>query len=66
MAQPVHFNPKVFLVMLALCAVLAGIAAWLTGLNFWILAATLVAAVLVNGFVASVGDEDEDEDEESS
>lgn len=53
-----RFKPKVFAAMLAVCAAIAGVAAWFTGLNFWILAAILVGAVLVNGLIASVEDRD--------
>lgn len=50
------FKPKVFAAMLLVCAVIAGVASWATGLSFWILAGILVAAVLVNGLMASVED----------
>lgn len=53
-----HFKPKVFAAMLAVCAVIAGVASWVTGMNFWILAAILVCALLVNGLVAMVEDRD--------
>ena len=53
-----QFKPKVFATMLAVCAAIAGIAAWATGLNFWILAVILALAVLVNGLVATVEDKD--------
>ena len=53
-----RFNPKVFAAMLVVCAAIAGIASWVTGLNFWILVAITIAAVLVNGFVATVEDKD--------
>ena len=53
-----HFKPKVFVTMLAVCTAIAGVAAWVTGLNFWVLAAIVVAAVLVNGLIASVEDKD--------
>jgi membrane protein implicated in regulation of membrane protease activity len=53
-----HFKPKVFVTMLAVCAAIAGVAAWVTGLNFWVLATIVVAAVLVNGLIASVEDKD--------
>lgn len=48
-----RFKPKLLAAMLAICAALAGLGAWLTGLNFWILAAILVGAVLVNGLIAT-------------
>ena len=57
----VHFKPKVFVAMLVVCAVIAGVSAWMTGLNFWILAAILVGAVLVNGLVATFEDRDTSE-----
>ena len=53
-----RFIPKVFAAMLVVCAAIAGIASWVTGLNFWILVAITIAAVLVNGFVATVEDKD--------
>jgi hypothetical protein len=56
MRRFVSFKPKVFAAMLLVCAVIAGVASWATGLNFWILAGILVAAVLVNGLMASVED----------
>lgn len=56
MKLSIHFKPKVLATMLAVCAAIAGVAAWLTGLDFWILAVILVAAVLINGFIASVED----------
>lgn len=52
------FNPKVFVAMIILCAALAGIAAWVMELSFLILAGILVAAVLVNGLVATIEDND--------
>ena len=52
------FKPKLFLAMLAACAAIAGVAAWVTGLNFWVLGAILVVAVLANGLIASVEDRD--------
>lgn len=48
-----RFKPKLLAAMLAICAALAGLGAWLTGLNFWILLAILVGAVLVNGLIAT-------------
>jgi membrane protein implicated in regulation of membrane protease activity len=53
-----RFKPKFFVAMLAVCAAIAGLVTWATGLNFWILAAVLVGAVLVNGLVASVEERD--------
>jgi hypothetical protein len=52
------FKPKAFVVMLVVCAALAGVAAWVTGLNFWIIGVITVAAVLINGVIASVEDKD--------
>ena len=52
-----QFKPKICVTMLAVCSAIAGAAAWITGLNFWMLAAILVAAVLVNGLITSVDDE---------
>jgi len=57
------FNPKAFLAMLAICAAIAGTASWLTGLNFWILMAICIGAVLLNGFVATVEDRGKKEDD---
>jgi hypothetical protein len=56
MRRFVSFKPKVFAAMLLVCALIAGVASWATGLNFWVLAGILVAAVLVNGLIASVED----------
>ncbi len=53
-----HFKPKVFVAMLAVCAAIAGVVAWASGLNFWVLTAILVAAVLINGFITSVEGKD--------
>lgn len=53
-----YFNPKIFAIMLVVCAAIAGIASWLTGLNYWMLAAIVVVAVLVNGIVAMIEDGD--------
>jgi fatty acid desaturase len=58
MKRSERFKPKAFAAMLVVCAAIAGIAAWATGLNFWILAVILVVAVLVNGLVATVEDTD--------
>jgi len=58
MKMATRFKPKLLVAMLAMCAAIAGVAAWATGLNFWVLAAILVAAVLVNGLIASVEDKD--------
>lgn len=51
-------NLKVLAVMLVVCAAVAGVAAWVTGLNFWILASILVFGVLINGLIATVEDKD--------
>jgi hypothetical protein len=52
------FKPKAFVVMLVACAAIAGVAAWVTGLNFWIIDVITVAAVLLNGVIVSVEDKD--------
>lgn len=44
--------------MIAVCAIIAAVTAWITGLNFWVLGAILVVAVLINGFIASIEDGD--------
>jgi hypothetical protein len=48
-----RFKPKLLAAMLAVCAALAGMGAWLTGLNFWILLVILIGGVLVNGLIAT-------------
>ena len=58
MKPSAHFKPKVFAAMLAVCAAIAAVVSWVTGLNFWILAAILVVAALVNGLIATVEDDD--------
>lgn len=58
MKRDSRFKPWGFIAMLGVCIAIAGIAAWLTGLNFWVLGAILVAAVLVNGFIASIEDKE--------
>lgn len=45
--------------MLAICGAIAGIAAWITGLSFWVLLAICVVAVLLNGVVATLEDKQE-------
>lgn len=50
------FSPKMLVAMLAVCGVIAGLAAWLTGLNFLVLYAICVVAVLLNGVVATIED----------
>jgi hypothetical protein len=50
------FKPKTFVVMLVTCTAIAGAAAWVTGLNFWILDGITIVAVLVNGVIASIED----------
>jgi membrane protein implicated in regulation of membrane protease activity len=52
------FKPRTFVAMVAVCAAIAGIAAWLIGLNFWVLGAIVVAAVLINGLIMSVEEKD--------
>ena len=52
------FKPKLFAAMLFGCAAVAGVASWLTGLNFWVLVGFLVVGVLINGLVATVEDRD--------
>jgi membrane protein implicated in regulation of membrane protease activity len=54
----VSFKPKIFVAMLAVCAAIAGVAAWVTGLNFWVLGAFLVIGVLINGVIMSIEDKD--------
>jgi hypothetical protein len=61
MRRFVSFKPKAFAAMLLVCAVIAGVASWATGLNFWILAGILVVAVLANGLIASVEDSETSE-----
>jgi fatty acid desaturase len=58
MKLPLHFKPKMLAAMLAACAAIAGLTAWLTGLNFWVLVVILVGAVLVNGWIATLEDKD--------
>ena len=50
------FNPKMFAAMLVVCGTIAGLAAWLTGLSFWILFAICVVAIMLNGAVATIED----------
>ena len=59
-----YFKPKVLVAMLVVCAAIAGVASWVTGLSFWILAAIIVGALLVNGFVTTVEDRDLSEKQE--
>jgi hypothetical protein len=42
--------------MLVVCAAIAGLAAWVTGLKFWILFSICVVAILLNGLVATIED----------
>ena len=56
MTSKTTFNPKALVVMLVICAAIAGLVAWLTSLNFWILFAICVVAVLLNGLVATIED----------
>ena len=51
-----QFNPKVFAAMVVVCSVISGIAAWLTGLNFWALMAITTAAIFINGLLATLED----------
>jgi membrane protein implicated in regulation of membrane protease activity len=53
-----NFKPKLFAAMLGGCAAVAGVASWLTGLNFWMLVGFLVVGVLINGLIATVEDGD--------
>ena len=57
----VYFKPKVFVAMLVVCVIIAGVVSWAAGLNFWILAGILVGALLVNGLIASIEDVDASE-----
>ena len=56
MTDKTAFRPKVLAVMLAVCGAVAGLGAWVTNLDFWILFALCVAAVLLNGLVATIED----------
>lgn len=58
------FNPKVFVAVIAVCAAIAAAAAWVTGLNFWILGAIVVAGVLINGLIASIEDTESSRNQE--
>jgi len=58
-----QFNPKIFVMVILVCAAIAGIAAWVTGLSFWILGAIIVGAVLVNGLVATFVESDSSRDQ---
>jgi len=64
MKKLMHFKPKVFAMSLLACALIAGVASWMTGLNFWILAGIFVVALLVNGFIASIEDENSSKSKE--
>lgn len=56
MTTKTTFKPKILAAMLVVCGVIAGLATWATGLNFWILFAICVVAVLLNGLVATIED----------
>ena len=59
MRTKMAFRPIVFVALLAVCGVIAGTAAWITGLSFWVLLAICVVAVLFNGVVATLEDKHE-------
>lgn len=50
------FKPKMFILMLGTCAVIAWLASLATGLDFWILLIITIAAVLTNGVIAAIKD----------
>lgn len=56
MKPSAYFKPKVFVGMLVVCSVIAGVSSWVTGLSFWVLWAILVGAVLINGLIATIED----------
>lgn len=56
------FKPKFFILMLVICALLATIVSWLTKINFYIILAIIVFAVLINGVIATVEDRDREDD----
>ena len=56
MTDKIAFKPKALVVMLAVCGAIAGLGAWMTGLNFWVLLPICVVAVLLNGLVATIED----------
>lgn len=58
MMGKIDFKPKLFLLTLSVCAALAGIASWVTGLDFWILAALFLVAILLNGWIATLEEKD--------
>jgi choline-glycine betaine transporter len=51
-----HFSIVAFAFALAIWIGLAALIAWLSNLNFWIILAILVCALLINGLVAGVED----------
>lgn len=51
-----NFSFIAFAIALAGCGVFAALLAWWTDMNFWILAAISLGAVLVNGLVADIED----------
>jgi len=57
MKKGTRFSFKMLAIALALCLALAGIGAWLSGLNVWILFLILFGAVFVNGVIAHMEDE---------
>jgi choline-glycine betaine transporter len=51
-----NFSIIAFVFALAICVGVAALIAWLSNLNFWIILAILVCALLFNGLVAGVED----------
>ena len=49
--------------MLAICIAIAGVISWAMGLNFWVLLAIVVGAVLINGLIATQEDKDPGKEE---
>jgi len=56
-----RFQVKLFLLVVCACCCFAALIAWLTGLKFWILFSILFGAVLVNGLIAKIDDEESEE-----
>lgn len=54
MTRRLNMRIRFFAFGLLGCLVVSGLAAWVTGLSFWVLLVISVVAVLVNGIVAAV------------
>ncbi|MDE2420371.1 MAG: hypothetical protein KGO49_04205 [Gammaproteobacteria bacterium] len=52
------FHPKIFVISMTISMIIAGIISRLTSANFWIIFLIMIVAMLINGWIAGIEDQD--------